>query len=99
MMTTDPRDNPNTKGEQGFVRLANGDRVADTSLVWLEETRARQRHVETLMHIGNRQSRADYIAQVAHREGQESARRLRDQFAQVWEQRRAADVAAKGMQS
>jgi hypothetical protein len=72
--------------------------VPGNSLVWLEECRARQRHVDTLMHIGNRQARADYITQVAHREGQESARRLRDRFAAVWEQRRAADEALRQKQ-
>jgi len=78
-----------------IVTLSNGDAVPGNSLVWLEECRARQRHVDTLMHIGNRQARADYITQVAHREGQESARRLRDRFAVVWEQRRAADATLK----
>jgi hypothetical protein len=92
---SDPNDFEDTEGEQGFVRLANGDMVADTSLVWLEETRARQRHCDTLMHIGSRQARADYIAQVRHREGAESARRLQARFALLWEQRRAAEAQAQ----
>jgi septal ring factor EnvC (AmiA/AmiB activator) len=79
----------------GTVTLANGDAVADTSLAWLDETRARQRHVDTLLHIGNRQARADYIAQVRHREGAESARRLQARFAAVWEERKRAEDAAK----
>lgn len=81
-----------------IVTLSNGDAVPGNSLVWLEECQARQRHVDTLLHIGSRQARADYITQVAHREGQESARRLRERFATVWDQRRAADEALRQKQ-
>mgnify|MGYP006347329143 CR=1 FL=1 len=85
----------NTDGEQGFVRLANGDKVPSDSLAWRDECATRWRHVMTLRSISERVNRQSYIAAVAHREGSEAGKRLTEAYAKDFETRKAAEAAAR----
>lgn len=95
---SDPTDFPDTDGAQGFVLLSNGDRVRNDSLAWLDECRARLRHVNTLLSMsghGSLIARREYVATVARREGNESARRLTEALGKAWEKRRAEEAQAR----
>jgi hypothetical protein len=90
----DRKDFENTDG-MGFVQLANGDRVASDSLAWRDECATRWRHVQTLRSIGSVVERRAYVAQVAHREGNEAGKRLTEAYADDFEKRKAAEAAAR----
>lgn len=78
-----------------FVTLSNGDRVAPDSLAWRDECAQRHRHVMTLRSIGTVVERRSYVATVAHREGSEAGKRLTEAYARDFEQRKAAEAAAR----
>lgn len=95
---TDPKDFADTDGEQGFVRLANGDRVPSDSLAWRDECAARFRHVLTLLSMtghGMIVARREYIGNVGRAEDQESARRLTEALGKAWAARQADEAAAR----
>jgi len=91
----DPNDFADTDGEQGFVRLANGDVVPSDSLAWRDECAIRWRHVQTLRSIGSMVERRAYVATVAHREGNEAGKRLTEAYAADFEKRKAAEAQAR----
>ena len=87
-----------TDGEQGFVRLANGDKVPSDSLAWRDECATRWKHVNTLMSMtghGMIVARRQYIGDVGRSEGQEAARRLTEALGKAWAERQAAEAAAR----
>jgi len=77
-----------------MVTLSNGDTVPSDSLMWREECLQRHRHVENLRKLIPAERRA-YVADVAHKEGDESGRRLTEAFGRDYEERRAKEAAAR----
>jgi hypothetical protein len=71
----------------GQVALATGEVVSTASQAWRDECKTRHDHVQTLLRMRGvhmRHARQQYLADVFAREGEESARRLKQALLHAW---------------